>query len=188
MKRFMVGLAIALGAMTICGTAKADPIDFTLELEQQPALLMSAGDPRLELVFDLTTVPEWNSIAAQSDITAWITLNFGDNKDRSAAKVTFDFEDGIGFIDRNIKSHPVIGTTFAVNSSAFSDDKVWASLEATKGDFYFRSATLHVTGLSLDGEAVPAMMAAPVPEPGSMLLVGTGLLALAGVLRRQKKA
>ncbi|MDA3915440.1 MAG: PEP-CTERM sorting domain-containing protein [Deltaproteobacteria bacterium] len=48
-----------------------------------------------------------------------------------------------------------------------------ATLSATRGDFIFESATLNGEGTN------------PIPEPGTMVLFGIGLLGLAGITRKK---
>ncbi|NLA74525.1 MAG: PEP-CTERM sorting domain-containing protein [Deltaproteobacteria bacterium] len=52
------------------------------------------------------------------------------------------------------------------------------TIQSIVGDFYFASSSLVVTGI--DGAA-----AAPVPEPATMILLGSGLVGLAGFGRKK---
>lgn len=65
-------------------------------------------------------------------------------------------------------------TTFAVTSllSLSETGTIAARLTAILGDFFFKNATLQAEGTD------PGNAAAPVPEPGTLLLLGTGLMGL----------
>ncbi|MDY6838702.1 MAG: PEP-CTERM sorting domain-containing protein [Thermodesulfobacteriota bacterium] len=78
--------------------------------------------------------------------------------------------------------YPTSGLPFALSPAVeltLSDDGIVnAMLEAKGGNFYFESAKLVVEATQCPES--------PVPEPASMLLMGTGLIGLAGLLGRKK--
>jgi hypothetical protein len=74
-------------------------------------------------------------------------------------------------------------TSFNVSSLVSLSDTgtVAARLTAILGDFWFKNATLHAEGTD------PGNAAAPVPEPGTILLLGTGLMGLVVASRKKLK-
>ena len=66
---------------------------------------------------------------------------------------------------------------FSATLDLYSNGIIQLKISATDGDFYFDKSTLTVHG---DNGT------APVPEPATMLLFGTGLAGLAAVARRRK--
>ena len=74
-------------------------------------------------------------------------------------------------------------TSFNVSSlvSLSETGTVAARLTAILGDFWFKNATLHAEGTD------PGVTSAPVPEPATILLLGTGLMGLVVASRKKLK-
>lgn len=120
-------------------------------------------------LFDITDNAGWGTPGQLFD-DGIITLVVEDDGNDSADKATFTFEAGTGLTETNINAAAWSGF-FEVDSSAFADGLITATLTATTGDFYFRSAELTAESNSTE--------ATPVPEPSSVVLLGAGLGAMA---------
>ena len=74
-------------------------------------------------------------------------------------------------------------TSYSVNSlmSLNTSGMVTARLTALLGDFWFNKATLHAQATD------PVGATTPVPEPGTILLLGTGLMGLVVASRKKLK-
>ena len=70
-----------------------------------------------------------------------------------------------------------LSSNFLATADLWIDGKINLTISSIVGDFYFDKSTLTVHG---DNGA------APVPEPATMLLFGTGLAGLAAIGRRRK--
>ncbi len=105
--------------------------------------------------------------------SAVVDLNFTDDSDwdwsehatLDVGSNTFSWEVDSGEISYTLTS------LMTLNASGTVD----ASLTATGGDFIFNTATLTAEGPD----------SAPIPEPSTMLLFGTGILSLVGFSRRR---
>ena len=74
-------------------------------------------------------------------------------------------------------------STFTIDSLISLSDTgtVNATITATDGNFWFNEADLFAEG------TVPVPVTDPVPEPATMVLLGMGILGLAGINRKRLK-
>lgn len=190
-KSFMAVLAAGLLLSGLVGNSMADTIQYEEPYNPGSDYLMSATSTgalkSLTWTFDITDNTGWDT-PDQTFNNGIITLFVEDDGNDSTEKATFTFDGGSGLTNKEINAAGWSGN-FIVDSSAFSDGLISATLTATTGDFYFRSANLVVTSnftnAGSDDTGGENNDAAPVPEPSTLILLGAGLGGLA--IWRKKK-
>lgn len=80
-------------------------------------------------------------------------------------------------------SHP---TRFSIPTAELSDGELVVTVRAATGDFWF-DKSIFTAEVSDEGATLGRGPVSTVPESGTLLLLGSGLLGLAAVGRRMKK-
>lgn len=188
MKRSVwAALGLALAITGLGSTSSATTIPYSESYTPGTYLMDASGTEQqkaLSWIFDIRDNLGWN-IPGQVFNNGRITLyvrDDGGNGDGSD-KATFAFEAGTGTTNANINASDWSGI-FVVDSSAFADGLISATLTATVGDFYFERADLDVES---NYTYIEPNTENPVPEPSTIFLLGAGLGGMA-IWRRKRTA
>lgn len=175
MKKWGIIVFMCLCAIMAAGSSYAVPYTYTDVYDAGHRYMRGSllgCDDSVTWTFDITR--QGFDPANETVVSARVTLNLQDDTD-----IFCEFADLSVGTNTYLWEVDTGATTFRVASLATlnTNGTLTCTLTALLGDFYFNSAVLTAT---TQGGPV-----APVPEPGSALLFGSGLIAAAVLLRKK---
>lgn len=190
MKKLIVSI---LGLMLVfAGSAIAGPWDgcegsgcapgtsytWTETYNAYPDIKLSAtGVKSTSFTLDITNNAIPFEVGVDKILSADLMISLYDDNDYSAESVTVKI-DGTNLNDEYWWTFNAFGGAVSATglASLNEDGKLFTVVTATQGDFWFDKAELTANGCNN-----------AVPEPATMLLLGFGLVGLAGVRRKFQK-
>ena len=170
------------------GTANAAPYTWTTwtdYIDFDKDIYMTGGD-EFTYTHDLTDDGFDTIWGGELVLDYTLTLEMYDDDDRRLDGLEFAWVDQPGFFGDGLYNFSLSSTSFGPSLVGWLSVNILGTLDVTvqaydtqfgAGDFYIASSTLEASGYGHE----------PVPEPGTMLLMGLGLAGIVGARRRRKQ-
>ncbi|MCE5274964.1 MAG: PEP-CTERM sorting domain-containing protein [Syntrophaceae bacterium] len=171
MKRVLSIIVAVIVLSCLAGAAWAIPWTWTDTVNPDPDIFIG---PSYSYVHDITDTG-FNPGSDNVDNFS-LAINLYDDGDRGMELVSITLDNWLWAGIRNGAQDVDLGYGLLGSFLLLDDGLLNVRLTSTCGDFYFGDSVLTANGNET----------APVPEPATLLLLGSGLLGLAGFRRKNK--